>query len=397
MPVFNYKAYDKSGREVAGNLDAIGLKDAIQSLKKDGLYPARIVEVDFVRRGREKVATHDLALTTRQLATLLSSGANLSDALTVLADEEGNTRLKSVILHIKDTIAEGSSLASAMNSYPQIFSGIYRGMVAAGEASGSLDRILPRLADYLETRAKIIRDIRFAVIYPVFMIAVGIGVLSILFIFVIPKITRIFEDTKNVLPWITIVLLWVTDLLRHYWSVIIFAIIGIIWGGRFYIKTPAGKTMKDKLSLKVPWFGGLIIKFYISNLTRTLGNLLKGGIPIIKALEMTKVVLNHMVFNEVINKAIQDIVSGSSLSASFKKAESIPPIVNHMIAVGETGGNLDEMLLKASDIYEQEFESEIKKTLTLLEPVLILIMGVIIGFIVIAILLPIFQLNQVIR
>lgn len=397
MPVFNYKAYDKSGREVAGNLDAIGLKDAIQSLKKDGLYPARIVEVDFVRRGREKVATHDLALTTRQLATLLSSGANLSDALTVLADEEGNTRLKSVILHIKDTIAEGSSLASAMNSYPQIFSGIYRGMVAAGEASGSLDRILPRLADYLETRAKIIRDIRFAVIYPVFMIAVGIGVLSILFIFVIPKITRIFEDTKNVLPWITIVLLWVTDLLRHYWSVIIFAIIGIIWGGRFYIKTPAGKTMKDKLSLKAPWFGGLIIKFYISNLTRTLGNLLKGGIPIIKALEMTKVVLNHMVFNEVINKAIQDIVSGSSLSASFKKAESIPPIVNHMIAVGETGGNLDEMLLKASDIYEQEFESEIKKTLTLLEPVLILIMGVIIGFIVIAILLPIFQLNQVIR
>jgi general secretion pathway protein F len=398
MSIFNYNAYDASGRRVNGSLDAIGVRDAVQRLKKDGLYPLKIAEAGMEKGIGKKVSSHEIALTTRQLASLLSSGATLSDALGVLSKEEKNKRLKTVLFHIRDEISEGNSLSNALSGYPDIFSGIYTGMVAAGEAGGSLDIVLQRLSDYLEVRHRVVSDVQSALTYPIFMSIVGIGVLLFLFVFVIPKITAIFEGTKNPLPSITVILLWITNFIRYYWYLLIAGGIGGTWGIRFFIKRPSGKAAMDRLLLKIPYVGSLMLHFYIVTLTGTLGSLLNGGIPMIKALKMTKGVLNHTVFNEVIDRAIADVISGTSLSASIKKNEDVmPPVVCHIITVGEKGGNLSDMLLKVSETYRQEFESGIKRGLSLLEPVMILIMGMVVGFIVIAILLPIFELNQIIR
>jgi general secretion pathway protein F len=395
MATFRYKAYNGSGIEVDGNLSADSIRDAIQRLKKDGLYPRNVSEIGIERYIRMGISTQELALTTRQLAILIMSGSVVSDALNVLAEGERNVRFKSILFGIKNKVAGGYSLSNALSDYPDIFSEIYRGMVVAGEASGSLDRVLLRLSEYLEGRAKIVRDSRSAFIYPFFMTLVGICVLSFLFIFVMPKITRIFEDTKSALPWVTLMLIWVTNFIRYYWLIIIIGMIAVGWGVRLYIRLPSGKATMDNLILNIPWFGRLVSNFYITNLTRTLGSLLREGVPMLKALEITKGILNHTVFNKVIDNAIQDVIGGASLSMSMKKADSIPPIVAHTITVGEKGGNIGDALLKISETYGQELEADVKKGLSLLEPVLILIMGIIVGFIVLAILIPIFQLNRV--
>ncbi len=397
MPTYRYRAYDGSGREIAGQLDAIGHKDALQRLRKDGLYPSEVAESTAGSKARKKVSSWELAITTRQLGTLLASGATLTEALGVLSEEEGNHRLRSIISKVKDDITEGASLAAAIEDYPDVFSGIYRGMISAGEASGSLDVVLSRLADYLESRAKIMQEVRSAMVYPSLMVLVSFGVLSFLFIFVIPKITRIFEDTRNSLPLITTVLLWLVDIVRGYWPVITLSMVAVVFGVRQYLRRPGGKVVLDRVSLKIPWFGRLVTHFHIANMTRTLGTLLKGGLPMLKALELTKKVLNNSVFDEILDKAKEDVMGGTSLSVSLKGFALIPPIVVHMIIVGERGGNIDDMLLKASDTYGQEVETGIKRALSLMEPLMIIVMGVVVGFIVLAILLPIFQLNQVMR
>ncbi len=394
MSTFRYKAYNSHGKEIVGKLDAIGSKDAITKLKQEGLYP-REVTAFTLGSGRVRISSSDLALTTRQLGILLTSGATLTEALEVLADEGSNGKFKAIIIRIKESVLGGSSLAGALEDYPYLFSGIYRGMVAAGEASGSLDDVLSQLADYLESRAKMMQNVRSAMVYPLFMVLVGFGVLSFLFIFVIPKITRIFEDTQSTLPLITVMLLWFVNLLRNYWPILTIATIGLSFGGRYYLKMPKCRAMIDKLLLKVPWIRRYIQYFYIANMTKTMGTLLKGGMPMIKALEMTRRVLNHCVFDKILDTAIEDVMGGSSLSQSFKKARLIPPIVAHMVTVGERGGNLEEMFLKASDTYSQELETGMKRALSLLEPIMILVMAVVVGFIVLAILLPIFQLNQI--
>lgn len=401
MPTFRYRAYDGLGNSRAGNLEAAGLKDAVQRLKDTGLYP-----VDMAEAGLEKrkffgiggdISTQALALVTRQLATLLSTGTTLSEALGVLIENTSASGFKSILLDVKESVMEGNSFARALEAHPGVFSALYRGLVASGEASGSLDKALPRLADYLEARARIIRDVKAALTYPILMSLVGAGVLSFLFIFVIPKITRMFEDTRNTLPLITRFLIMVTGTFRSYWPLLLVAAGASFWLIRRRYRTAGGKAAIERLILRLPWFGGLATDFYISNLARTLGSLLKGGVQMLKALEMTKEVLNHSVFNGILEEARHDCMGGSSLSSSLKKHRAMPPIVVHMISVGERSGSLDDMLLKTADTYELEFESGVKRSLNLLEPLLILAMGLVVGFIVLAILLPIFELNQIIR
>lgn len=400
MPTFKYKAYNTGGKTIAGAIEAAGVKDAIERLKNSGLYPTDVKEAFAGKKylgARSGITTNVLALTTRQLATLLSAGTNLSEALTVLTENTANEKLKSVLLRIKESVMEGSSLSKSLESHPEIFSTFYRGLVAAGEASGSLDKVLPRLADYLEARARIIRDVKAALTYPVLMTLVGVSVLSFLFIFVIPKITRMFEETQSTLPLITRFLIGVTTLFKDYWLILLIAIAAGTWITVKYLSTRRGRTMRQQVSFKIPWFGGIIRDFYISNFARTLGSLLKGGVHMLKALEITNEVIDHSVFRNILDTAIRDCTGGSSLSISLKKQTAIPPIVVHMISVGEKSGTLDEMLLKTAESYELDFEANVKKTLNLLEPILILVMGLAVGFIVLAILLPIFQLNQIIH
>ncbi|MDP2689905.1 MAG: type II secretion system inner membrane protein GspF [Deltaproteobacteria bacterium] len=399
MPTFRYKAYDSGGKPTAGDIDASGLKDAVQKLKSTGLYPsdvaeARVREGVFGARG---VSVQLLSLSTRQLSTLLSSGTTLSEALAVLVENSASPRLKSVLLGVMQSVTEGSSLARALEAHPDIFSTFYRGLVASGEASGSLDKVLSRLADYLEARARVVNEVKAALTYPALMMLVGAGVLSFLFIFVIPKITRMFEETNSALPLITVVIIAISDLLRNYWFVFAGLMAALVWLFRRLSRTGRIKPVTDPALLRLPWFGPLATCFYTANMAMTLGSLLKDGVQMLRALDITREVLNNSVFDGILDSARREVMEGASLSSSLKKHKAVPPIAVHMISVGEKSGNLDDMLLKTAESYSLEFQTGVKKTLNLLEPLLILAMGLIVGVIVLAILLPIFELNQIIR
>lgn len=400
MPTFSYKAYNKGGGQVAGSIEAAGPREAAQALKTTGLYPTEVKEAGKDAGGSifgSRVSPAALAAASRQLATLISSGTSISEALQVLADNTDNLKLRSVLIETRENVLGGSSLSKALEKNPEVFPPLFRGLVQAAEASGSLDQVLPRLADYLEKRARIRSEVRAALTYPALMTVVGASVLAFLFIFVIPKISRIFEETGARLPYITLVLLWITGLVRSYWPVIFGVAGGAVWFLKKRSKSGRGRELKDSLLLKLPWFGQIVLSFHMANLTRTLGTLLKGGVQMLKALEICRDALDNIVFSRILEGAIKDCTEGSSLSTSLKKHPVIPPLVSHMISVGERSGNLDEMLLKTAESYDAGFEDGVKRSLSLLEPVLILAMGLVVGFIVLAMLLPIFELNQTIR
>ncbi|MBI2399448.1 MAG: type II secretion system F family protein [Deltaproteobacteria bacterium] len=400
MPTFIYKAYNRGGGQVAGSIEAAGPKEAAQALKNTGLYPTEVKEAGKAGGHAlfsQRVSPSALASAARQLATLISSGTSISEALEVLADNTDNPKLRSILLETRDSVLGGSSFSKALEKNPEVFSPLFRGLVQAAEASGSLDQVLPRLADYLEKRARIRSEVRAALTYPALMTIVGAAVLGFLFVFVIPKISRIFEDTGTRLPFITIVLLWITGIVRSYWPALLGLSGGAFWFIRRSSRSERARELKDRLLLKLPWFGPIVLSFHMANLTRTLGTLLKGGVQMLKALEICAEALDNKVFNNVLETAAKDCTEGSSLSTSLKKSALVPPLVCHMISVGERSGNLDEMLLKTAESYDAAFEDGVKRSLSLLEPVLILAMGLVVGFIVLAMLLPIFELNQTIR
>ncbi len=400
MPTYSYKAYNRGGGQVAGNIEAAGPREAAQSLKNTGLYPTEVKEA-----GKEaarslfgqKISPSTLAATSRQLATLISTGTSISDALQVLSENTDNHALRSVLLTTREAVLGGTSFSKALGTHPEVFSPLFRGLVQAAEASGSLDQVLPRLADYLEKRARIRSEVRAALTYPALMTVVGASVLAFLFIFVIPKISRIFEDTGTALPFITVVLLWITGVVRTWWPAILGTAGFAFWFLRRRAGSERGRELRDRLLMRLPWFGAIALSFHMANLTRTLGTLLKGGVQMLKALEICTEAIDNRVFGRVLEAAARDCAEGSSLSASLKKSSIVPPLVCHMIGVGERSGNLDEMLLKTAESYDAAFEDGVKRSLSLLEPVLILAMGLVVGFIVLAMLLPIFELNQTIR
>ncbi|MBI5588819.1 MAG: type II secretion system F family protein [Deltaproteobacteria bacterium] len=400
MPIFQYRAYDSLGKEVLGSIEAVSVREAAERVRKDGLFP-RDLRVQGGQGGaltrRRPVSLNDLAAATRQLSSLLSSGTTLFDALTLLVNEEENVSLKGALIAVKDGVTAGSSLSSALEAHPGIFPEIYVRAVEAGEAGGALDGALIRLSEYLDARARVYARVRTALIYPALMLVVGAGVLFFLFLFVVPKITSIFEDTKSALPLVTRVLVAMVHVVTGYWPLLVLAGAGLSFAGWRAIKTPGGMGAAQRFLLGAPFLGKLFTRFYMANFARTLGSLLSSGVPIINALEMTRRVLHHSVFDEALARTVMEVTEGATLSASMRKTGAFPGILTHMVATGERSGELDKLLLKSADNYEREFEVSVERSLSLLEPAIVLVMGVVVGFIVLAILLPIFELNQVIR
>lgn len=399
MPIIQYKAYDILGNKVSGSTEASGLKEAAERLKKDGLYVKELClptgQKGFFTTG--KVSQAALIVATRELAVLLNSGTLLYDALALVANEKDGNHLAAAFFQVKEMISSGNSFAKALESRPDIFPEIYVRTVEAGEESGTLDGALLRLSDYLEARAKIRGRMTTALYYPALMTFVGVGVLAFIFIFVLPKIAVLFEDTGGSMPIITRALLIVVDLLTVWWPLFVGGAFVLLIGLRAFIKGQRGKQMLDRLSMKLPFAGGIFFKFQMANFSRTLGSLLSSGVPMLKALDMTRKVLNHAVFESVLRKAVKDVTEGQPLSASLKSSGVFPGVLLHMIATGEKSGKLEDLLLKAAQAYEGDFEMAVSRGLSLLEPGLILAMGAVVGFIVLAILLPIFELNQIVR
>ena len=391
MPIFQYKGYNTDGSQVAGTIEANSAKDAALRLRESGLYPKNVREAVYQRRFAllQRPDVSLLPSITRQLSTLLSSGVTLMDAITSIAEEQRGF-WKNVLVSIKEKVASGSSLSKAFEEYQTIFPEFYVHMVAAGEASGNLDNVLGNMADFLESQASLRSKVRTSMIYPVFMVCVGFVVLSFLFAFVIPKITRIFKDTQSALPFITVVLIAASDIVQHYWWLIIGALAGAVFGVKRLREK--NRLFIDRLILRLP--GNIPQSLYFGRFARTLGFLLEGGLPVLRALELGAKSMGNESLERKVNEAGKRVAEGARLSSSL---EGFPPVLLQLIATGERSGQLVPILRKAAASYEEEFSRRVQKALSYLEPTMILVMGLIVGLIVLAVLLPIFQLNQLIK
>jgi len=406
MPVYEYKGLTSGGRNVSGVQDGEGLKAVKAKLKKEGIIVLEIREGASARAARReamnvtfgtRIRLGDVANATRQFATLLSSGLPLMDSMTVLVEQEENIGLRGALSSVRDRVREGASLADALKENPKAFSPLYVNMVSAGEASGTLDITLDRLADFLDEQVRFRGRLSAALAYPAFMTIIGISMLFFIFTFVMPRIVGMFADMKQQLPFITLVLLGVVRFLSSFWWAILLAIGGAAYYLRKYLKTQAGREAFDARVLTLPVFGTLIRMIAVARFTRTFGTLLQSGVPTLAALDIVKNVIGNTVLANAVQKARENVREGESIADPLRRSGLFPPVVVQMVAVGEKSGELEKMLLKISDSFERTVDTRITGLMALLEPIIILVMGVVIGFIVIAIMLPMLEMSSGVR
>lgn len=414
MPVYAYKGLNTTGREVKGLLDAESPRVLRSLLKKQGirivehkeenekkqkqglLSSGASTEIDFGKYF-DRIGVAEIALVTRQMATLLGAGITLINTLSAIVDQVESEQLKKIYGQIKTEVNEGSSLADAMGKHPKVFGNLYISMVRAGEASGALDTVLLRLADFTEAEAKLKAKVMSAMLYPLIMIGVGSIIMIILFVVVIPRITKIFDQVKAELPLQTKLLIFIADMIKGYWF-ILFPAIGLsIWLFFQWKKSKNGRPKWDAFSLRAPLFGSVVRLVAIARFSRTLATLLRAGVPVLKALDITKDVLNNVRLADVVAEAREAIREGDSIAAPLKKSGEFPPIVVHMVATGEQSGQLEQMLEHVADNYDFQVDQKVGKLTTLIEPIMIVGMGVAVAFIVFSILMPILQLSQHVR
>jgi general secretion pathway protein F len=403
MPIFRYKGYRQDGKESSGSITADTLRDARERLKNDGILPTGIEEetAQTARSGfsslRRRVGLPELALVTRRLATLLGASMPLFEAVTTLMEQERPGEMRSVLSRVKERLAEGKGLAVALAEETPLFSESYISMVAAGEASGALDTILERLADFLEEQEAIRSKVATALAYPLLMAVVGGGVMLFLLAFVIPKITTVFADNKAALPLITIVLLKVSNMLRQGWWLLLLAVAGVLLTYRRLMKIDRFQLRRDSLLLQAPLFGALLQKLLLARFAKILGLLLSSGVPVIRAMEITAEAVVNRAYRIFLGEAKIELIEGGKLSTTLARSPLFPPLLIHLIGIGEQSGTLDAMLNKAGSAFEREFDTATTRFMALLEPVMVLAMGLAVGFVVVAVLLPIFELNQLVK
>lgn len=419
MPVYEYKGLTNDGRDVSGIIDADSPRTARTKLRQMGVYPTDVAEGESngAYSGRsgsiekpgeshpwwarlsvgERVSRLEVALMTRHLATLTGAKLPLMEALSALMDQLDQGELRRIVAGVRERVKEGSSLAGSLGQYPSVFGEVYINMVRAGEASGTLDGMLLRLADYLENQVKLRNQLISNLTYPIFMVVIGGAILFLLVSFVVPKVTLIFEEMHQVLPWPTKVLIAVSDFFNRFWWALLLAGAAGLFGLQQYLKTPAGRARYDRWLIRIPILGRLALLVAISRFSRTLSTLLTSGVPLLQALDVVKNVVQNTVLAEAIERAKQNIGEGESLAGPLKKSGVFPPLVTHMIGMGERSGELEPMLVKVSEAYDNEVETKIGTLTALLSPLMILFMGLIVLFIVMAILLPIFELSQIVR
>ncbi len=405
MPVFEYKALTAAGKAVQGLKEAESPKALRSALKRDGVFLTEVLgeqqqqaaqqrDVNVRRWVVARVGAEDLAIMTRQLAVLIHAGIPLVESLAALVEQVEHERLKRVVSEVRQRVNEGSSLADALAAHPRIFNGLFVNMIRAGESSGALDVVLVRLADFTESQARLRSKIVATMIYPVAMLVIGTLVLGALFTVVIPKITKIFEDTKAVLPWTTKVLIAFSSFMAEWWWAVLVLQAAAVWGFFRWKATVAGRARWDRFKLTVPVFGRLIRTIAIGRFSRTLATLLKSGVPLLAAMDIVKNVVGNVRLAEVIEQARVSIQEGETIAAPLKRSGEFPPLVHHMVAVGERSSSLEEMLGNVADAYEDQVETTVAALTSLLEPFMIVAMGVVVAFIVFSILMPILQINS---
>ena len=409
MAAFEYEALDAQGRAVHGVLEGDAERQVRTTLRDRGLVPLQVALIRsadgkgadaglrrsyFRRRG---ISGSELALLTRQFATLVQAGLTIEECLNALIEQTESARTRSVLAAVRGRVLEGQSLARSMREYPDAFPDIYRNMVEAGEQSGKLDVVLERLADYTENRQALQNKVMLAFIYPALVTLVAVTVVSFLLVYVVPQVTRVFVNTGQTLPLPTVILIGISDFVRAvgiWWLV---GAVAVFIAIRTALKEPHLRLRWHHAQLRMPLFGRLIRGINAARLTSTLGILTASGIPLLSAMQSAVQVVSNLPMRAAVDDALRQVREGGSLSRALGKPKLFPPLVIHLIASGEASGRLDMMLMRASEAQTRELENWVAALTALLEPVLILVMGAIVLFIVLAIMLPIIEMNQLIK
>ncbi len=406
MPAFSYVARDSKGSKHRGTINAESRQQAIQQLQLSGLVFDKLVEekknffgFEFGGIRGTRVKNADLLVFTRQLSTIVSAGLPLLQGLDILADQTEDPNFARIIDGIAQDVESGETFSDALKKYPKAFPELYVSMIRAGEAGGNLDNVLLQLADYLESSEELKRRIRSAMTYPVVAFSMIILIASGVIIFVVPQFAEIFGSFGRKLPAPTQFLIDLSQALRtpYAWFIIIGSIIGIYTFLRIYKSTEIGRYNLDQLKLRLPVFGDLIRKVSISRFTQTLGTLIKSGVAILQALEIAERTAGNEVFARVIRQAGENVRNGETLSEPLGRSGVFPTMVTRMIAVGEKTGELEAMLRKISDFYDSEVRAKVDGLTSLIEPMLIGVMGLVVGSIIVALFLPILQLSSLVQ
>jgi len=401
VPLFEYAGFDARGRKVAGTIEGAGRKAVSQALREQGVFPTELKEAALLRKPgllrfgrRRRVPAAELAAATRQMATLLAAGLAIDDALATVVEQADQQLLSRTLARLREDVRQGEALHAALAKHPGVFPALYVSIVQVGEDSGTLDQAMHRLADFLEAQARIRARVQAALAYPVLMAFVGVGVLVFLFAFVVPKITRMLEEMGQALPWPTLLLIRLTDFLASYWWLLALLVAGAAVALSRYRQTEQGRLRLDRLQLKAPLFGQLLLLIITARLARTLATLLSNGVPLLKALGITRSLVSNRLLRQALEAATQRVQEGGSLAVALRESALFPPMLAQLTAAGEKSGQLEEMLYRVADSYEHQTDLSITGMLSLLEPVMILVMGCLVGFVVLAILLPIFEASQ---
>jgi general secretion pathway protein F len=408
MAHFEVRGTNSAGKKVKAFIESDSVKNARVKARAQGIIPLTVVATDATNINKEpqnikqnigsafkSIGFMEIQNFTRQMASLLKAHVPVVESLSALVEQTDSPKLQPVLMAIRQNVKEGKSLADSFSLFPKIFDRIYVNMVRAGEASGRLDAVLGRLADFGDNQVRLRNKVSGALTYPIIMMVIGVIVLLVITNFVIPQITQIFTDANKVMPLPTRIMIGFSEFFQaNFWYILIIVLLILVMLER-YVKTTAGRAKKDAILLKLPLLGTTFSDLAVTRFCRTLGTLLKSGVPVIASLQVSRNVVNNDVFEKAIENASVQVTEGKSLNYALKQARIFPPIVIHMVAVGEKTGELEDMLLNVADNYDQQIEARLGKLTSLLEPLMIVAMVVVVGFIVVAVLMPIFEMQNV--
>ncbi len=405
MAVFEYRGIlIGTGKPTKGVRDAENAKALRALLRKDGVLLTNATEEKAAKEQSKRdiklfsflgrPSTSDIAVMTRQLATLLRAGIPLFESLNALIEQVEKEALQRALTNIREQVREGTSFAKALESHPTIFPPLYVNMVRAGEASGTLEAVLERLTVFMENQAKLKGKVTAAMAYPALMALIGILLISVLMVAVVPNLVTTFQSMDQALPWYTELLIFTSGMMGSYWWLLLLLLVGGIWGFRRWKHTPSGRYAWDLFSLSTPVFGSLLMMLSIARFSRTLSTLLAAGVDLLHAMDIVKNVLDNAVLEKIVADATSSIREGQTIAEPLKRSKRFPPIVTHMIAIGEKSGQLEDMLENVAVAYDSAVETRVQVLTSLLEPLMIVIMGSAVAFIAFSILMPLIQMSN---
>lgn len=411
MPIYEYKGLNQRGKVASGVLDADSPRALKERLFKDGIFLSEFIETrggaEVRRVGQQQTGSREVKLSflqsvkvlevaevTRQLATLIRSGIQVTEAIGAIAEQLENPLFKKILSDVKRQVSEGSTLANALKKHPKVFSELYVNMVGSGETSGTLDVVFERLAEVTESQVRLRSKVTSALVYPVIMLILSAGIVLLMMVFVIPKMKELLEQMGKELPGVTKFLMGTSDLVRDYWYILFLLTVGGVFLFRRWKDSEKGKPKWHDFQLRMPLFGKLFREMGVARFARTLATLLAAGVPILNALTIVQNVIGNVVLGKVIEQARDAVKEGQPIAEALKRSKQFPPMVCHMIAVGEKSGQLEEMLGNVANSYELQVEQKVSRLTATLEPLMIIMMGLVVGFMVISIILPMMDMSQ---